>query len=82
MTLLQRLMKPKLGERVQVYKDGKLLINGLVTHANKDLISITDKEMRVKNFIPSELEAAIANREIRIKKIEKPQTNQLFDRNL
>ena len=82
MTLLQRLMIPKQGERVEVYKNGKLMIAGLVTHANKELITITDKDMRVANFIPRELEAAIANREIRIKKKQKQTDNLTIDRNL
>ena len=69
MALLQRLMKPRTGERIEVYKDGKLLIRGLVTLADSKLISISDKDMRVVNFRPSELEQAIANREIRIKKL-------------
>ena len=69
MALLQRLMKPRTGERVEVYKDGKLLIRGLVTIADSKLISISNKDVRVVNFRPEELEQAIANREIRIKKL-------------
>lgn len=69
MALLQRLMKPRTGERIEVYKNGKLLIRGLVTVANSKLISINAQDMRVVNFRPEELEEAIANREIRIKKL-------------
>ncbi len=69
MALLQRLMKPRTGERVEVYKNGKLLIRGLVTMADGKLISISGKDMRMVNFRPDELEEAIANREIRIKKL-------------
>jgi hypothetical protein len=69
MALLQRLMKPRAGERIEVYKDGKLLIRGLVTLADSKLISISDKDMRVVNFRPTELEQLIAKREIRIKKL-------------
>lgn len=69
MALLQRLMKPREGERVEIYKDGRLLIRGLVTMASSTLICITDKDMRSVNFKPNELEVAIAKREIRIKKL-------------
>lgn len=69
MALLQRLMKPRTGERVEVYQDGKLLIRGLVTIADSKLISITNKDMGTVNFRPDELEKAIASREIRIKKL-------------
>jgi len=62
-------MKHRTGERVEVYKDGKLLIRGLVTVANSKLISISNKDVRVVNFRPEELEEAIAKREIRIKKL-------------
>ncbi len=69
MALLQRLMKPREGERIEVYKNGRLLVRGLVTLADKTLISITDKDMRTVNFRPLELESAISKREIRIKKL-------------
>lgn len=69
MALLQRLMKPRTGERIEVYKNGTLLIRGLVTLADSKLISISDKDMRVVNFRPNELDEAISNREIRIKKL-------------
>ena len=71
MALLQRLMKPRTGERVEIYKNGKLLIRGLVMMADDRLISVSDKDMRIMNFRPSELEEAIAKREIRIKKLPK-----------
>ena len=69
MALLQRLMKPRTGERIEVYKDGKLLIRGMVTVADDSLISISSQDMQVMNFRADELETAIANREIRIKKV-------------
>lgn len=69
MALLQRLMKPRTGERIEVYKNGKLLIRGIVSIADKTLVSIVDKDMQTVNFKPLELETAIANREIRIKKL-------------
>ncbi len=71
MALLQRLMKPREGERVEIYKNGRILIRGLVTVANNNLICIMDtKDMRSLNFKTSELEVAIAQREIRIKKLK------------
>lgn len=82
MTLAQRLMKPKAGERVEVYKNGKLLIRGLVTHATSNLISITNKDMGVANFSPTELDEAIANRTIRIKKLDKQKQTGNLDRSL
>jgi len=69
MALLQRLMKPRTGERVEIYKNGRLLIRGIVTLANASLISISDKDMRTVNFKPAELEYLISQREIRIKKL-------------
>lgn len=69
MSLLQRIMKPQLGERIEVYKKGRLMIRGLVTVANEQLISITSKEMDILNFHPNELELALSSREIVIKKV-------------
>ena len=69
MSLRQRLMRPRFGERVEVYKDGRLLIRGLVTSADDNLICINGEHMNVMNFRPEELDKAIANREMRIKKL-------------
>ena len=69
MALSQRLMKPRTGERIEVYKNGELLIRGLVTMADDKLVSISGKEMQIVNFRPDELEEAIAKREISIKKL-------------
>ena len=69
MALLQRIMKPQLGERIEVYKQGRLLIRGLVTIADDNLISITSKDMDTLNFHPNELDVAISSREIVIKKL-------------
>jgi len=69
MALLQRLMKPRAGERVEIYKNGRLLIRGLVTLADSSLVCVTDKDMRSVNFKTSELETLISKREISIKKL-------------
>lgn len=68
MALLHRIMKPKEGERVEIYKQGRLLIRGMVTLSDQSLVCITGKD-HVLNFPTNELESGIASREIVVKKL-------------
>lgn len=68
MSLQQRLMWPRVGEEISVYKHGKINVEGIVTYANDSVISVLKPDMTTVNLDCAELLGGIQNRSIVIQK--------------
>jgi hypothetical protein len=68
MTLLKRIMWPKKGEEIALYKDGALLVEGEVIYADENTVSVRDKELTISRFDGAELSRGIEDRRIVVKK--------------
>lgn len=68
MTLLRRLMWPKMGEEIAVYKDGALIAEGEVTYMDERSVSILGPRSDIFKLDCSELLRGIENRSIVVKK--------------
>ncbi len=45
MSLLKRIMWPRLGEQVAIYQRGELIVEGHVTYAGEDSITVLGREV-------------------------------------
>lgn len=71
MSLLQmRLMWPKQGEEIEVYKDGVLIAAGQVTYMDETSVSIRDASLAMYRLACQELENGIRNHSIVVKKVK------------
>jgi hypothetical protein len=68
MTLLKRIMWPNKGEEIEVYRNGTLLVEGHVTHADDSVISIMGQKLNMYNISAAELLRGIEDRTIVVKK--------------
>lgn len=68
MVLLKRLMWPRVGEDVIVYRHGNVMVEGHVTYAGSDFISIMDKNAETVSLDCNVLSQGIDDRSIVIKK--------------
>ncbi len=72
MSITERLRRkniPTSGERVAIYTNSKLTIQGMVTHADENFISITNGNMQTKNFNTEELSDGLADKSIEIRRV-------------
>lgn len=70
MSLQMRLMWPKPGEDIEVYKDGVLIAAGQVTFMDDANVSIRDATLAMYRLACSELENGIKNHSIVVKKVK------------
>jgi hypothetical protein len=68
MTLLQRIMWPRQGEEVAIYRQGELLIEGHVTHSGDDGVIVLGREAETRTFERQALLQGITNGTLVVKK--------------
>lgn len=66
--LLKRLMWPRKGDEITVYKNGSLLIDGHVIHADERSITVLGRDSVTVNLNAAELSAGIDDGSLVVKK--------------
>ncbi len=69
MGLMSRVMWPKVGERIEVYSNGKLTAKGLVTFMNESTVTVQGENMRITNLRTSDLREGLESHQLTIKKL-------------
>jgi hypothetical protein len=68
MTLLTRLMWPKTGEDIEVYRNGSLIAAGYVNYVDDHVVSITGRSLAMSRLTCSDLLRGLEDRTIVIKR--------------
>lgn len=69
MTLMMRLMWPKTGENIEVYRNGNLIAAGYVNYIDEQVVSITGRSLAMSRLMCSDLLRGLEDRSIVIKRI-------------
>lgn len=69
MGLMARVMWPKVGERIEIYDNGKLTAKGIVTFMNESTITIQGENMHITNLRTEDIRQKLESQTMTIKKL-------------
>ncbi|HEX2907568.1 MAG TPA: hypothetical protein VHO69_11940 [Phototrophicaceae bacterium] len=68
MSLMRRIMWPRVGEQVTIVQNGRVIVEGHVTYSGNDEVRILDQEADTVILDATELTTGIENRSINVQK--------------